>query len=71
VQDLFAAAAELPADQQRRLVEEQSQGDDELRNQVFSLLRYDTGGLEIQDAVEHGARGILTSELPEDTMPGP
>ena len=71
VENLFVAAAELPPDRRRQFVEEQSQGDDELRNEVFSLLRYDTSGPDIQEAVELGARSILTHVPLEGTLLGP
>jgi len=71
VQSLFVAAAELPPEQRRQLVEEQSQGDEELRDEVFSLLRYDSSGPDIQEAVEQGARSILTNVRLEGTLLGP
>lgn len=63
VQKLFAEAADLPADQREQFLDSRCLGDQQLRDEVASLLTYDTGGTDgILDAMEDTARSLLRAE---------
>ena len=60
VQELFFAAADLPAAEQRRFLEEACAGDPDLRREVDSLLTADcTHSHDIDSAVEAAAQTLL------------
>lgn len=58
VENLFVGAAELPPEQRQGFVQSQCGLDKELQEEVFALLRYDTGGLEIQQTIALQTFGI-------------
>lgn len=63
LEELFAAAVDLPADRQAVFVDRETAGDAELRRQLLALLRYDAGaGERIHQAVGVAARAA-TSQL--------
>ena len=77
VEDLFMAAASLPPENRRSFIASRCDGDDQLLEEVSSLLRYDTSGPDIEQSLgieatlRHGARGVLTGEPLENTLLGP
>ena len=77
VECLFITAAGLPPGERRRFLAAECGGDDELLEEVSSLLRYDTRGpdiekgLGIEDALGQGASSLLESKPLENTLLGP
>lgn len=68
VEDLFIAAVGLQPEERGRFLAAQCGGDDDLQQEVASLLRYDTRVPGIEDALAESARSILTREPLEGTM---
>lgn len=71
VENLFMAAAALPPEERRRFLAAHCDGDDELLEEVSSLLRYDTRGPDIEEAIGQSARNLLADEPLENTLLGP
>jgi tetratricopeptide (TPR) repeat protein/predicted Ser/Thr protein kinase len=71
VEKLFMEAAELPPEERSRFVITECGGDEQILDEVLSLLRYDTREPWVLDALQSGAGSLLTEVSPEGTMLGP
>ena len=72
IEGLFAAAAELPAEQQESFLHEACPDDAGLREEVLSLLRYDsTGEPPLADAVSAGAASVVRDQFSAGRRLGP
>lgn len=71
VENLFIEAAQLPPEERGRFVWAECGGDEELLNEVLSLLRYDTREPCVLDAIQAGASSLLAGPSFEGTMLGP
>jgi eukaryotic-like serine/threonine-protein kinase len=73
VETLFLEATELPPDSRETFLRDQCGDDTRLREEVLSLLRYDTGGEEshLLDALQASAASIVEDDVGPGRMVGP
>ncbi len=71
VESLFVAAADLPPGERVRFVESRCGGDNELLEEVLSLLRYDTRPPKVEGAIGLLAQRVLKGEPLAGTALGP
>ena len=63
MQELFHEAADLPPEAQRAFVEEASQGNDTLRDDVLALLSHDARGASLLDrGLARAARDVMVAD---------
>ncbi len=71
VENIFVAAADLPPGERRQFVESRCGADRELREEVLSLLRYDTRPPNFEEPLGRLAHSALIGEPLEGTALGP
>jgi hypothetical protein len=71
VESLFIAASGLKPEERPIFLETRCGEDHDLKQEVLSLLRYDTGAPDIEVALGESARSILIGEPLEGSMLGP
>ena len=71
VENLFVEAAQMLPEERGRFVLAGCGGDQQILDEVLSLLRYDTRAPEVRDALESGAGSLLAEPSLEGRMLGP
>lgn len=71
IEHLFIEAAQLPMEDRAAFLERECGNDGDLREQVASLLRYDTREPAVAEVIQEAAAGIVTDRLLVGTTLGP